>query len=186
MRSRGRRTPTNQDAFSGPRAAKLAGVSYRRLHYWTRRGLIAPSVTSGEGSGRFRLYSARDVFILRLVVRLRQEGVSLMMIQRALARVGTFAADRFLVQGGRLFVRESTTTGAALDVAAHGQLFFSVVLEGLGATTSLRAGGVGASIGMPRKPLNKAAGRTAAQRKAPRTEGRAPTAAVLIASAARL
>lgn len=50
--------------FSGSRASELAGITYRQLDYWTRIGLIVPSIQSAKGSGTRRRFSARDVRIL--------------------------------------------------------------------------------------------------------------------------
>lgn len=44
-----------------------AGVSYRQLDYWTRRGVIRTADQDHEGSGIHRLYLAADVPVVRLM-----------------------------------------------------------------------------------------------------------------------
>lgn len=50
--------------YSAPRVCELAGITYRQLDYWTRIGLIAPSVAVSNGSGTRRRFSARDVKVV--------------------------------------------------------------------------------------------------------------------------
>jgi DNA-binding transcriptional MerR regulator len=44
-----------------------AGVSYRQLDYWTRRGVIRTADQDHEGSGIHRRYLAEDVPVVRLM-----------------------------------------------------------------------------------------------------------------------
>ena len=134
MLHRGRRTPTTHEAFSGPRTAKIAGISYRCLDYWARKGFIEPSVENPRGTGKYRLYSAVDILGLKVARRLREEGVSLSTIQRAVAKLGgdgsaqnALARHRFFVRRGRLFVADAEA-GTPVEVSANGQLFFGITL----------------------------------------------------------
>ncbi|MGB5951669.1 MAG: MerR family transcriptional regulator [Ornithinimicrobium sp.] len=61
-------------------AAELAGMHAQTLRQYDRLGLVTPQRTRGGG----RRYSGRDVYRLREVQRLSQEGVSLEGIQRIL------------------------------------------------------------------------------------------------------
>src|SRR6476620_6722181 len=63
--------------YRGPTACKAAGITYRQLDYWARPGLVAPSVRGATGSGTQRLYSFRDILVLKVVKRLLDTGVSL-------------------------------------------------------------------------------------------------------------
>ena len=40
--------------FSGTKAAKIVGISYRQLDYWARTDLVRPSLTDAKGSGSRR------------------------------------------------------------------------------------------------------------------------------------
>jgi MerR family transcriptional regulator/heat shock protein HspR len=59
-------------------AAELAGMHAQTLRQYDRLGLVTPQRTRGGG----RRYSSRDIYRLREVQRLSQEGVSLAGIQR--------------------------------------------------------------------------------------------------------
>lgn len=51
---------TKRDEFTGPEAAELAGVTYRQLAYWARRGWVTPSATT-TGADRRRRYRRTEV-----------------------------------------------------------------------------------------------------------------------------
>lgn len=135
----GRKSPTHEDAYSGPKAAKLAGISYRCVDTWARKGLIKPSLRDADGSGRYRVYSLRDVLALRVAKRLRQQGVSLKTIAaaaRALRR-GTRLNDQpladftFFAERRRVYVITDDDS-RAIDVSHGGQLVLTIALNGLG------------------------------------------------------
>ncbi len=69
--------------YRGPSACAAAGITYRQLDYWARTGLVQPSVRPAHGSGTQRLYSFRDVLVLKIVKRLLDAGVSLQSIRTA-------------------------------------------------------------------------------------------------------
>lgn len=69
--------------FRGPTACGAAGVTYRQLDYWARTGLLEPSVRNPSGSGTQRLYSFRDILVLKIIKRLLDTGVSLQQIRVA-------------------------------------------------------------------------------------------------------
>jgi DNA-binding transcriptional MerR regulator len=76
-------------AFSDVRAARLAGVSVRRLRYWEETQLIVPSI-SRQLSPRntVRLYSFQDMLALLVVAWLRTErGMSLQHVRRVVAHL---------------------------------------------------------------------------------------------------
>jgi len=54
----------------------LTGVSYRRLDYWTRKGLFPDVSDLHPGSGMAREYSARDLEIAGILGRLCAAGMS--------------------------------------------------------------------------------------------------------------
>lgn len=69
--------------YRGPTACAAAGITYRQLDYWARTGLVEPSVRPAHGSGTQRLYSFRDVVVLKIVKRFLDTGVSLQNIRSA-------------------------------------------------------------------------------------------------------
>ena len=74
---------TDLVGYRGPTACAAAGITYRQLDYWARTGLVAPSVRTATGSGTQRLYSFRDILVLKVVKRLLDTGVSLQNIRTA-------------------------------------------------------------------------------------------------------
>ena len=78
--------------YRGPTACNAAGITYRQLDYWARTGLVEPSVRSATGSGSQRLYSFRDILILKVIKRLLDAGISLQQIRTAVAAPARAAA----------------------------------------------------------------------------------------------
>lgn len=70
--------------YRGVTACHAVGISYRQLDYWARTGLVVPSVRDASGSGTQRLYSFRDLVVLKVVKRLLDAGVSLQNIRKAI------------------------------------------------------------------------------------------------------
>jgi len=76
-------TDNVEQGFSGTKAAKIVGISYRQLDYWTRTGLIEPSLAVAEGSGSRRSYSYQDLLQLRMVKTLLDAGIGLASVRKA-------------------------------------------------------------------------------------------------------
>jgi DNA-binding transcriptional MerR regulator len=92
-------------AFRSSEAARLAGLTRRRLDYWDRAGLVRPSVLPASGRGSARLYSFRDLVLLRAVGELRSQGAPVPVLRQV---VRTLAAQPDLESppaGARLVVR---------------------------------------------------------------------------------
>ncbi|TDB81156.1 MerR family transcriptional regulator, partial [Micromonospora sp. KC721] len=70
--------------YRGVTACHAVGISYRQLDYWARTALVVPSVRDASGSGTQRLYSFRDLVVLKVVKRLLDAGVSLQNIRKAI------------------------------------------------------------------------------------------------------
>src|SRR5690349_7273059 len=73
--------------YRGPTACSAAGITYRQLDYWARTGLVEPSIRNAAGSGSQRLYSFRDILVLKVVKRLLDTGVSLQQIRTAVGEL---------------------------------------------------------------------------------------------------
>jgi DNA-binding transcriptional MerR regulator len=68
--------------YSTVEVCRLTGLSFRRLDYWDRTGLLRPSVHPAGGSGgQGRLYSQNDLDRLLLIKKLLDLGVSLQRIR---------------------------------------------------------------------------------------------------------
>lgn len=71
--------------FSGPELAEAAGLSYRRVDYYTRVGLLSPVVRGLAGPGSRRTYDERDLARVKLIGALRDLGAELDVATRVLA-----------------------------------------------------------------------------------------------------
>jgi DNA-binding transcriptional MerR regulator len=61
--------PDEMLGYRGTTACNAAGITYRQLDYWARTDLVAPSIRSAAGSGTQRLYSFKDILVLKVVKR---------------------------------------------------------------------------------------------------------------------
>ena len=75
--------PDELVGYRGPTACQAAGITYRQLDYWARTELVVPTIRGATGSGSQRLYSFKDILVLKVVKRLLDTGVSLQNIRVA-------------------------------------------------------------------------------------------------------
>lgn len=75
--------------WTAVQAARIVGMTYKRLDEWDRRGFMRPSIRRGSGRGRWRprLYSFADLIALRVARDLRAQGVSLQALRVVQARL---------------------------------------------------------------------------------------------------
>ncbi len=67
----------SDQGYSGTKTAGIVGITYRQLDYWTRTGLVKPSLADASGSGTRREYSYRDLLELRVIKNLLDAGIKL-------------------------------------------------------------------------------------------------------------
>ncbi len=98
-------------------AARLAGVSSRRLRYWDQTGLVVPHIKEQvTDRTTVRLYEFRDLVELLVVIALLRERISLRHIRKVvqyLRRLGYSAPLRelrFAVLGDEVFFEHSDGT----------------------------------------------------------------------------
>ena len=117
--------------YRGPTACSAAGITYRQLDYWARTGLVEPTVREASGSGTHRLYSFRDILVLRVVKKLLDAGVSLVNIRTAIATLGTRGTEDLaqltLISDGTT-VYECTSTDEVVDLLQGGQAVFAIAV----------------------------------------------------------
>ena len=82
-------------AFPDARAARLAGVSVRRLRYWEQSGLVVPSIKRVfSPRNTIRLYQYQDLLALLVVATLRTEReMSLQHIRRVVGHLRSRGYD---------------------------------------------------------------------------------------------
>jgi DNA-binding transcriptional MerR regulator len=124
--------PPGEDVgYRGPTACSAAGITYRQLDYWARTGLVVPSVRSAAGSGTHRLYSFRDILVLKVVKRLLEAGVSLHNIRTAVEHlrgrgVADLAQITLLSDGSTVY--ECTSPDEVVDLLQGGQGVFGIAV----------------------------------------------------------
>jgi DNA-binding transcriptional MerR regulator len=123
--------PDADAGYRGPTAHKAAGISYRQLDYWARTGLVVPSVRDASGSGTQRLYSFRDILVLKVVKRLLDAGVSLQNIRNAIEHLRSRGVDdlaRITLMSDGATVYECTSADEVTDLLAGGQGVFGIAV----------------------------------------------------------
>jgi len=86
-------THTARHAISAVDAFELAGITYRQLDYWARRGWVAPSIEAGTGRPGRRLYSSDDVLRLAALGYLGRSGVDVGQLGPQVATLELPAGD---------------------------------------------------------------------------------------------
>ena len=117
--------------YRGPTACAAAGITYRQLDYWARTGLVEPSVRAAQGSGSARLYSFRDILVLKVVKRLLDTGISLQQIRAAVSHLrsrGTSDLAQVTLMSDGVSVYECTSPGEVVDLLQGGQGVFGIAL----------------------------------------------------------
>jgi DNA-binding transcriptional MerR regulator len=119
--------------YRGPTACSGAGITYRQLDYWARTGLVAPTIRSATGSGSQRLYSFKDILVLKVVKRLLDAGVSLQNIRVAVDALRSRGVDDLaqvtLLSDGTS-VYECTSSEEVVDLLRGGQGVFGIAVSG--------------------------------------------------------
>ncbi|WP_341728284.1 MerR family transcriptional regulator [Brooklawnia sp.] len=121
-------------AFRGPVACNVAGISYRQLDYWARTGLVTPEIRDAGGSGTQRLYSFRDILMLKVVKRLLDAGISLQQIRTAIGHLlerGVQDLSQVTLMSDGISVYECTTDSEVIDLLRGGQGMFAIALGGV-------------------------------------------------------
>ena len=128
-------SPLPSDAgYRGPTACNAAGITYRQLDYWARTGLVAPEVRPAGGSGSQRLYSFRDILLLKVIKRLLDAGISLQQIRTAvqfLRERGTDDLTRVTLMSDGASVYECTSNDEVIDLLQGGQGVFGIAIGGV-------------------------------------------------------
>jgi DNA-binding transcriptional MerR regulator len=117
--------------YRGPSACAAAGITYRQLDYWARTGLVEPSVRPAYGSGTQRLYSFRDVVVLKIVKRFLDTGVSLQNIRAAVRHLrerGFADLERTTLMCDGATVYECSSPAEVHDLLQGGQGVFGIAV----------------------------------------------------------
>ncbi|WP_424325919.1 MerR family transcriptional regulator [Gordonia sp. (in: high G+C Gram-positive bacteria)] len=125
--------PDDLVGYRVPTACQIAGITYRQLDYWARTSLVVPSIRGAQGSGSQRLYSFKDVLVLKIVKRLLDTGISLQNIRVAvdhLRKRGVEDLARITLFSDGTTVYECTSAEEVVDLLQGGQGVFGIAVSG--------------------------------------------------------
>jgi DNA-binding transcriptional MerR regulator len=115
---------TEEMGYRGPQACKIVGITYRQLDYWTRTGLVVPSLQQAAGSGTQRLFSFNDLLQLKVIKSLTDAGASLQRVRQAIDYVRNHLADdwaRLTIVTDGAGVYACTSDAEVVDLLRSGQ-----------------------------------------------------------------
>ena len=125
--------PDELVGYRVPTACQIAGITYRQLDYWARTSLVVPSIRGAKGSGSQRLYSFKDILVLKVVKRLLDTGVSLQNIRVAvdhLRQRGVADLAKITLFSDGTTVYECTSAEEVVDLLQGGQGVFGIAVSG--------------------------------------------------------
>ena len=110
--------------YRGPQTCKIVDITYRQLDYWTRTGLVVPSIQAAAGSGTQRLYSFNDLLQLKVIKSLTDAGASLQKVRQAIDYVRDNLADDWsqvtiVADGSGVYA--CTSDAEVVDLLRNGQ-----------------------------------------------------------------
>lgn len=107
------------------------GITYRRLDYWVRQGVIRASGRGAVKRGMPRLFSFTDIVEVRVAMRLIENGLrlsalrnSLKSIRRNFPTLGAPLASKRLVTDGKKVFRLDPDLGSLETLDDYGQFAF--------------------------------------------------------------
>jgi DNA-binding transcriptional MerR regulator len=134
--------------YSGTKAASIVGITYRQLDYWTRTGLVRPSLGDAAGSGSRREYSYRDLLELRMVKNLLDAGIKLEAVREVFSYLrehvdSDIASAHIVIQGSSVVLCDG---GELIDVVRRGQGVLNILaVASVKAEVDLQLGTLAAS-----------------------------------------
>jgi DNA-binding transcriptional MerR regulator len=145
--------------FSGTRAAKIVGITYRQLDYWARTDLLRPSLAEATGSGSRRRYSYRDLLELRVIKTLLDAGIRLESVREVFTYLrrhvtSDIASAHIVISGTQVVLCDGDEL---VDVVRHGQGVLNVLpLAGVKDDVDAQLtplGGAPVAAGSPRRAI---------------------------------
>lgn len=118
--------------FTAQEVIACTGITYRRLDYWVKLGVIRASCRAKVRRGLPRLFTFRDIVEIRVAVELTSRGLRisslgncLKSIRKRLPDVETPLASEKLITDGRNLFRYVSELEAFEDIGEFGQFVFA-------------------------------------------------------------
>lgn len=110
-------TQVEQAVWSASELGDSAGLTYRQVDHWVRRGLLVPSVARANGSGVYRLFSERDTRVARILAQLARTGGNVHRLLKVRDTLIRTIEDGRWKQHPWLIVGEQVRTVSKADLA---------------------------------------------------------------------
>lgn len=123
--------PSDEVGYRVPIACQVAGITYRQLDYWARTDLVRPSIRNATGSGSQRLYSFKDILVLKIVKGLLDTGISLQNIRLAVDNLrdrGINEISEITLVSDGASVYECRSNDEIIDLLGGGQGVFAIAV----------------------------------------------------------
>lgn len=125
---------TERPEFTAPQVLELVNdLDYSRLDHWARSGVLEPSINAPKGQGKKRKYSMLDVLILRVLSKLRSEGVGKDTLRRIVdlfrrneKEVIGAKIDLWFITNGQEFSKFTSDPMELLSMASEETLFWTM------------------------------------------------------------
>ena len=124
-------TDSDEIGYRGATACAATGITYRQLDYWARTNLLVPSIRTAAGSGSQRLYSFKDILVLRVIKRLLDTGVSLQNVRTAVEHLrerGVEDLSEITLMSDGATIYECITEDEVIDIMRGGQGVFGIAI----------------------------------------------------------
>jgi len=124
------------DAYNTKLAAAITGAAEWRLRYWDKTGMVKPSVSQASGRGSRRLYSFLDLVQAWTANQLREQGLSLQRLRKALRllkehpdQIRHPLAELKLVTDGATLFRLTADPNLVQDILGSGQFVSMLAIK---------------------------------------------------------
>jgi predicted RNase H-like HicB family nuclease len=122
--------------FNTKSVSRIVGLTPRQIDYWDKTDLIKPSVQEASGYGSVRLFSFTDLIQLKVAKTLKDAGISVQKMRKALNYLKKNMPDidkplanlKFLTDGKTIFVI-TMDNKKIIDTLKHGQMIFTFLLD---------------------------------------------------------
>ncbi|MFZ5897606.1 MAG: MerR family transcriptional regulator [Bacillota bacterium] len=114
----------------------VTGLSTRQLGYWDETGLISPSVQRANGPGNIRYYSFQDIVVLKAAKRLRDSGIPLSKIRKAIAYLqselpNTPISQHCFITDGKNIFKLTNDPKYIVDLTKGGQVTWNLDMDAI-------------------------------------------------------
>ena len=152
-----------EPGYRGPQVCEIVGITYRQLDYWARTDLLRPSLSDAQGSGTQRLYSYRDLVVLKVIKSMLDAGMELKTARSAIDYLREVGED---VASARLVLQGSDSV-----LARNGDEIVDLVRKGQGVLNIIALGPVVEELDAQIVSLAPAPAEAPVAKRAARTAG---------------